>query len=413
MTADTFPPPPPPEEPLSTPLEWAPPAWPPVPPRLRHHVRNALVLLALFASSLTAGGLVGAKLVSSTPTASTSPSTSNSQPSVAAPGGNAGNPNGSGNTGGSTSQSSIAARVDQAVVDITATLAGRSGIVAGTGMVISPSGLVLTNNHVIEGSATISVQIDGTGPAYSATVVGDDPTADIALLQIKGVSGLATVPLGDSSSVAVGDPVLALGNALGQGGTPAEASGTVTAVNQTITAGDETGSSETLQGLLQIDANIQPGDSGGPLVNAAGQVIGIDTAAQVSGRFGPQQTATTEAYAIPINAAMAIVHQIESGVATSTVHIGQGALLGVEVATGASASGAAVVGVQAGSPAASAGVAAGDVIVGLSGQSIGSSAGLRSAMQAHNPGDHVTLTWVDASGTQHSATVQLAVGPPA
>ncbi|TME48544.1 MAG: PDZ domain-containing protein, partial [Chloroflexi bacterium] len=270
------------------------------------------------------------------------------------------------------------------------------------------------NNHVIEGTQSITVQIAGSGPTYTATVIGDDPAADIALLQIHGVSSLRTVVLGDSSAVTVGESITAIGNALGRGGVPATATGTVTALDQTVTAGDQTGSSETLSGTIRVNAAIQPGDSGGPVVNDAGQVISMTTAGSTAGGYREQFGATTTAFAISINQAMTIVREIQAGGAgDASVHIGAGVLLGVEVDSQAGTSGAAVVGVQAGSPAAAAGLAAGDTVTAVGGQSVASSADLRSALQRHSPGDSVSVTWIDASGSQHTATVQLVAGPPA
>jgi S1-C subfamily serine protease len=148
--------------------------------------------------------------------------------------------------------SGVAARVDPAIVDINTTLP--NGEAAGTGMVLTSSGEVLTNNHVIDGATDIRVQIGGHGVSYGATVLGYDAADDVALLQINGVSGLATITAGDAGGLAIGDPVLALGNALGRGGTPATAPGSIVALDQTITATDDDGSNpETLRGLIQVE----------------------------------------------------------------------------------------------------------------------------------------------------------------
>ncbi len=158
----------------------------------------------------------------------------------------------------------VAAKVQPGMVDIYTQLSsGLSG--AGTGIILTPDGEVLTNNHVIEGSTSISVEHIATGQRYTAVVVGVVPSEDLAVLQIQGAFNLPTVPLGRSSTVKVGDPIVALGNAGGVGGTPHTVSGTVQALNQTITATDVDGSHpETLSGLIQIDAPLEPGDSGGP-----------------------------------------------------------------------------------------------------------------------------------------------------
>ena len=218
------------------------------------------------------------------------------------------------------------------VVDINTVIDYGAAEAAGTGIVLTSNGEILTNNHVIDGATSIKVTIVSTGKSYTATVVGDDPTDDVAVLQLSGASGLATAKLGDSSSVAVGNTVTAVGNAGGTGGTPSAATGTVTALNQSITATDEGGgNSENLTGMIEINADIQAGDSGGPLYSASGTVIGIDTAAS-SQSFN----STTTGFAIPINKALSIAKQIESGTETSTIHIGPTAFLGVELGSGGS-----------------------------------------------------------------------------
>lgn len=393
-----------------------PPPWPPyAPPVPSSRTRTSRRMLALGAL-FTAGGLAGFGVASGI-VLTHSPSTGTA--SVGLPGSSSGNGNGTGKGGASPtsppsdtvdSPDAIAAAVDPAVVDINGTLSG-GGQVSGTGMVISSSGVVLTNNHVIEDTTDMSLQIDGTGKTYTATVLGTDATDDVALLQMNGASNLKTVNLGDSSKVVVGDAVVAIGNALGRGGTPQATSGSVTALNQQITAGDSSATAETLNGTIQIDAFIQPGDSGGPLVNGNGQVVGIDTAAQASGRFG--QDGSNIGFAIPINNAMTIARQIEAGHGSSTVQIGTRGVLGVEVATDQTGSGAAVNAVESGSPAAAAGIAAGDVITSIDGQSVSGPTALQSALLGKHPGDSVTVGWTDASGNHHTATVQLEAGPPA
>ena len=304
----------------------------------------------------------------------------------------------------------MAAKVTPGIVNINITLSGGGGA-AGTGMVITSTGEVLTNNHVIDGETSLKVQVPSTGNTYNAHVVGYDLTEDIALVQIDGGGTFKTVSIGNSSTVTVGQAVVALGNALGRNTTPAVTTGNVSALNQTITASDQSGADvETVSGLIQINAPIQPGDSGGPLVNSNGDVIGMDTAAQSAGGRVTQQTSTI-AYAIPINKAIQVVRQIQSGQGTSTVHIGNTrALLGVQ--TQDSNSGVQVVVVQAGSAAASAGISVGSVITALDGTAVSSNSGLRSAIMAHNPGSSVSVSWTDTAGASHTATVTLGSGPP-
>jgi S1-C subfamily serine protease len=330
-----------------------------------------------------------------------------------------------GNAPGTTAAlttSQIASQTDPGLVDVVSTLGYQQAEAAGTGLVLTSSGEVLTNNHVIEGATSITVTDVGNGHSYQATVVGYDQTKDIAVLQLQGASGLQTVSLGNSDSAAVGQAVVGIGNAGGTGGTPSVASGQITALNQSITASDEgSGTSEQLSGLIEDNANIQAGDSGGPLVNTAGQVIGIDTAASTSTgfQFQTQQSQATQAFAIPINEALSIARQITAGDASSTVHIGTTGFLGVEIMSDSNAagqgyqadSGATVEGVLPGSAAQSAGITAGDVITSVDGQSISSPSALQSAMEQHHAGDTVTLGWTDQSGQSHSATVKLAAGP--
>jgi S1-C subfamily serine protease len=174
---------------------------------------------------------------------------------------------------------------------------------AGTGIVLGPSGGVLTNNHVIRGARQIRVSLPG-GPLHRAVVVGADPTHDVALLAVRGPWQPTPATLGDSSTVAVGDPVTAVGNAGGVG-MPTIAEGFITGLDRPVNASSETGSNpEQLQGMLETNADIQPGDSGGPLINAAGQVIGMDTAAATGASASP---GVPDGFAIPINTAMGIV----------------------------------------------------------------------------------------------------------
>jgi S1-C subfamily serine protease len=319
---------------------------------------------------------------------------------------------------GSVASSSALSTVADGLVNINVTI-GSQGKAAATGIVLTSNGEVLTNNHVVNGATTISATDLGNGQTYQATVVGYDRTADIAVIQLSGASGLKTAPLGSSTSVAVGDGVVALGNAGGTG-TPTAASGSVTGLDRSITASDEGGgNAERLTGLIEVDAGIQPGDSGGALVDQSGNVIGVNTAASAGYSF----QGTTDGYAVPIDTALSLAGQIENGDASATVHIGATAFLGVAMSSTSGQSGffggqsnlagATIAGVQSGSPAAQAGLAAGDTIVAIDGATIDSSSTLVAALGTHHPGDKVTVTWVDQSGSQHSASVTLASGPAA
>ena len=394
------------------------------PPHRRSSRRVAAVVVALAVIiGAIAGGATSQLLdFSSSPTSSaTAPGRSSTQPTTPGtvdPGAGGAASGGSSGNGSGLSTAEVAAAIDPGVVDIESRLP--QGIGAGTGMVLTDTGELLTNNHVIDGATKIVVTVTATGKSYSATVVGTDPAHDVAVLQMKNASGLTTIPLGDSDTVQEGDEVVAIGNAGGQGGEPSVASGQVVALHQQITASDQDGSNaETLTDLIQVDANVVPGDSGGPLANTSGQVIGMDTAASsaAAGRGGPARfhSGGNQAFAIPINTALRIAKQLQSGggAADSSGSNSQaasgGAFLGVQVQSAtATTAGAEIVGVETGSPADDAGLSAGDVIVKVDGTTVQSADDLVGVLGDHQPGDRVTVTWLDSAGTSHHATVALA-----
>jgi len=320
---------------------------------------------------------------------------------------------------GRTDVSSIADKVDPALVDVNTVLGFQEEAAAGTGIVLSSSGEVLTNNHVINGATAISVRDIANGKAYSATVVGYDITNDVAVLQLHDASGLQTASIGNSSNVSVGETVVGVGNAGGIGGTPSATGGTVTALNQSITATDQgNGSSEQLTDLIETNAAIQPGDSGGSLVNSSGQVIAIDTAGSAGLSFqSGGESAGNRGYAIPINEATSVANEIESGSSSSTVHIGSTGFLGVQIGSnaqpgGASIPGAEVAGVIMGSRAQVAGLAVGDVITSVNGQTVASADALTKLLEPLHSGDKVTIGWTNSLGQTESASVQPSSGPP-
>jgi len=327
--------------------------------------------------------------------------------------------NGGAGSSNSLNVQSIANQVGPAVVDINTVMA-TGGQAAGTGMVLTATGEVLTNNHVVEGASSIEVTIAGQTPTHSAHVIGVNVSADVALIQIDGVSGLPTVTLADSSTLKVGQEVVAIGNALGRGGSPSVTQGQVTALDQSITASTGGSTPEQLTGLIQTDASISPGDSGGPLVNAAGQVVGMITAGASQGR---RQTSTTVGFAISSNAALSVVNQVRAGDTSSGVIIGQPAYIGVQVRNldpttvaqlGLSAtSGALVVGTVPGSPAELAGLSRYAVITAINGSPIASADALGPAIHAFKPGQKIQVSWMDQSGGTRSATLTLVSGPAA
>jgi S1-C subfamily serine protease len=309
-----------------------------------------------------------------------------------------------------------AAPIGTGVVVVNTRLSYSNSAAAGTGIVIGSSGDILTNNHVISGATKISVTVPGTGHTYSAKVVGYNVTGDVAVLKLSNASNLKTAST-RSAAASIGMTVTAIGNAGGTGSLT-HAVGTVTATGQTITASDESGSSETLTGLIETDANVQPGDSGGPLVDSSGNVVGMTTAASAGGGFSFADSSST-GYAIPIAKALRIAGAITSGKASSTVHIGPTAFLGISVSSSDDSGygygsydtpGAVIAGVVSGGPAAGAGLQAGDVILSIAGRSVSSPNAVRSIVLTKKPGQKVTVRYADETGT-YTTTVTLGSGP--
>ncbi|MBA8989994.1 S1-C subfamily serine protease [Curtobacterium pusillum] len=315
----------------------------------------------------------------------------------------------SGSSGTSTESAATAATTAQkkGVVTINTVLNyDESSQAAGTGMVLSSNGTILTNNHVIEGATSITVTDETTGKEYKADVVGTDATDDVAVLKLEDASGLSTVTLDDDGEPSTGDTVTDVGNAEGTGNLVA-AEGTVTATDQDIQVQSESGTgTESLQGLIEIAADVVSGDSGGPVLDSEGEVVGMATAAS-SG------TADVTGYAIPISTAKSIAEKILAGESSSTITIGLPAFLGVEVSGTASTGGVAVAGTVEGSGAATAGLAAGDVITSIDGTAVASSDALTSAIQSHSVGDEVTVGYTDSTGAAKTVTVTLTAGPAA
>jgi S1-C subfamily serine protease len=325
------------------------------------------------------------------------------------------------------------------VVLVETELGYQSAAAAGTGIVLSDDGLVLTNNHVIEGSTSISVTVATTGETYEATVVGSDSVNDIAVLQLDSAANLRTAALDEDDDLAVGDAVTAVGNSEGAGELQA-AEGTVTALDASITAASESsGESNSLSGLIEVDADVVSGDSGGALLDEDGEVVGVNTAASTGGR-------DITGYAIDIDQALDIAQDIVDGEQTQTNTLGYPAFLGVSVQSagvssqqsaqpgsaygsvpgsragirggGTSGSGkripgVTVAGVYEGTPAAEAGLGAGDTIVAVDGTAVTDGEQLSALLADHAPGDQVQLSWTDAAGAEQTATVTLAEGPAA
>ncbi len=427
---------------------------PPPPPR--RPGRSGRILLYFVAGALAAavgGGLTaafGADGPGSSPGIAASDSPGISASDLPAPHDNA---MGSGSSSSPLNQAAVEAKVEPGLVDITATLKYDGEAAEGTGMILSPSGLVLTNNHVIDGATSVSVTLVGSRAQYQARVVGYDSTDDVALLKLDGASGLTTVSFGNSSQVSLGTPVLALGDAEGKGGvTPAL--GTIDALNRSIQASDAgTGTVEDLNHMLQTSAKIEQGDSGGALVNNAGQVIGMITAATTSG--APGSPGSTAGFAIPIDSALAIARKIAAGDASPTVYIGTPGFLGVVVAQSNSpdprqqaldereslrgapgdrgngaaclgadqrppgvpagiapvSTGALVLGVLCGSAVQAAGLAPGDVITSIGGQAVTTPGSLSGITARYHQGAVVSVSWESVNGAGHTTPVKLGSGP--
>jgi S1-C subfamily serine protease len=281
---------------------------------------------------------------------------------------------------------------------------------AGTGIIYTSGGEILTNNHVVQGSTAIKVTIQSTGMSYRAQVIGTDATDDIAVLQLVDANGNKVTGLTkakfDTGALTTGLAVASIGNAEGTGNLVA-ASGTVTALNKSIqVANDSTGATENLSGLIETNADVVSGDSGGPLIDAAGGVTGVVTAASSGAR-------NVTGYAIPINTALSIAKKIVAGEASSTITIGLPAFLGVELATAQASTGVAIAGAIPGSPAANTGLTAGDVITAVNGTPVTSTDSLSAAVKSHAVGDKVTITYTDASGASQQVAVTLTAGPAA
>ena len=310
-------------------------------------------------------------------------------------------------------QSALLSRVVPGLVDIDTTLGYQGAAGAGTGIVISPNGDVLTNNHVIEGSTDIRAISLANSQTYQVDVLGFDRANDIAVIRLRGANNLPTAALGTSSNVVVGDPIAAIGNSNGTGGPPSYAPGAVTQLGASVRATNEAGGdARELFDLIRVAAEIRPGDSGGPLVNSAGQVIGVTVAATLDFHMGG--VSGGEGFAIPIDRAMAIANQIRAGAPAPGIHLGDSAFIGVAIADAlpvGGPAGAVVRQVLPDTPAGMAGLRAGDVITAVDGVPVNSAVDLSNIMDQRRPGNTIMLTWIDRAGIPRTVPVLLAKGP--
>jgi len=421
----------------------------PDPPEPSRHRGRFLVYLAVAALAASIGAGVTVAVDHHGSGASSGGISSSDVPG---PGSNAA---GSGSKSARLNRAMVEKKVEPGLVDITSTLKYSSETAVGTGMIISSSGLVLTNNHVIDQATNVQAKLVHPGSesamSYPARIVGYDQADDVALLQLQGAAGLPTVSFGNSAQVSVGTPVLALGNAEGRGiATPA--AGIINALNRSIHASDQgSASTENLNHMLQTNAQIQQGDSGGALANSAGQVIGMITAANTASSSRAAPPGGTLGFAIPINNALAVARQIASGRASSSVSIGLPGFLGVEVAqsispdphqqasdeassgragSGGSAgcqvtnqqpgipariapvsSGALILAILCDTAASDQGLVPGDVITSVEGQPVTTPDSLTNITAMYHPGEIVSVSWVAINGARHTASLVLGNGP--
>jgi len=429
----------------------------------RRRASNAIIYLLVAAIAAAAGAFV------------VTLSDGHSTPSA-----NINNGSGSGNSGGfpyqnpysgsggtnsgsgvsSATEQKVYQAVEPGLVVISSNLQYQGDAAAATGMIISSTGLVLTNNHVIDGTTGLTATVMGSDQRYKAQWLGYDKNADVAVIQLEGASGLRTVPIGDSNSVKVGDGVVAMGNANGTGNITT-VTGSITGLDRSITASDDgTGESENLTDMIQTNSQIVPGDSGGPLANTNGQVIGMDTAASTDTLGSSGQDV---GFAIPINRAITIARQIIAGQSSSVVKIGSAGFLGVLVTSGPHGqqstqsnpnaqlrqqeantqesgggdqypptsgclsndenagvpssiapvnSGTLVLGSLCGTPASTAGLGSGDVITSVAGQAVSSPASLVGILTNLHSGQSVSVTWVTPSDQTVDRSMTLAAAPP-
>lgn len=282
---------------------------------------------------------------------------------------------------------------------------------AGTGIIISEDGYILTNKHVVDGAGSVSVVLSNGTSYEDVQVIGSDPANDIAFLKIKEAKGLKPAVMGDSSQVEVGEKVIAIGNALGQYQTSVT-SGIISGLGRPLVAGSQAGGDfERLSNLLQTDAAINPGNSGGPLVNLNGEVIGINTAID--------QEAQGIGFAIPINDAKGLIGSVTKNGSVDRAFLGVSHVMltsdvaeryELSVTSGAYVTSDEGEAVSTGSPASKVGLKEGDIITKIDGKKLGANNPLLSAISMHAPGDQIKITYL-RDGKEQTAEVILATYP--
>jgi S1-C subfamily serine protease len=299
----------------------------------------------------------------------------------------------------------IRAQVSPEAVELTVDQHYRGSTAGGTGMVLTSSGLVLTDEHVVTEADTITAQVGGTGRTYDVALIGVDLANDVALLQLEHASGLRTVTLGRSASVTVGDGIVVIGYP-GSSAFAGRISGLSESVDVDVSPSERGASNEPksrYSGMLHTDARNRAGTSGGPVVDTDGLVIGM---VQVGG--------DTDDFDIPIDRALASAREIASGHSSADVLIGAPAELGVVARSwspSAGAPGAKVVKVYPNTAAETVSLRAGDVISAIGDAAIASAPELRQVLARHHPGDRVGITWTDSRRHAHTVNVTLRTGP--
>lgn len=305
----------------------------------------------------------------------------------------------------------LAARTSAVVVIIEGDR-GWNGV-AGTGIVLTSDGTVLTNHHVVSGATDLRATSPATGLIYDVDVIGYDNERDIAVLHLGSAQGLPVAPVVDIPPP-VGAAVTAFGNSAG-GGEIVATPGTVVALDRSVVVRDSAnGTRHRLTGMVQTDAPIRPGDSGGPLVDAYGGVVGINTAGALDNADENRTDTAPQAYAVPIAEALSVANQVRDGASAGSVHVGPTPRLGVSVMTARSDGvnrGAEVLWVSLGTPADLAGLDIGDVLVSFAGEPVTSTRDLETLLLRHRPGDTVVVEWIGEDGNTGRADVVLDSGP--
>jgi putative serine protease PepD len=372
---------------------------------------------AVLASALTAGGVAIFDRNSNPPAATSTAQSSGSAPL------NLG-------SGSNVNWTGVSAKVAPSVVAVSVALGNGSGD-QGSGIVLDKQGHVLTNNHVISSAGnggSITVELSN-GKIYDATVVGTDPSTDLAVLKLSNPpSNLTPATFADSTKVSVGDAVMAIGNPLGLSDTAT--TGIVSALNRPVTTTVEQNNQQQQQNpfgngalqqqqpaeqvvtnAIQTDAAVNPGNSGGALVNSAGQVIGVTSSIASLDSGGSGQSGSIGlGFAIPSNEATDVANQLIAGGTVKHAYLGVTIGDGTASVGGAKQNAAIVGAVQNGTPAANAGLKANDAIIAINGQDVASADSLIGQIRALDPGTKVSLTVVRGGQTQN-LTVTLGTAP--